>query len=500
MKHIRASWKLVVILSFVMAGCQDGSSPTPAKDPNAGSSSTLYDWLVQEAVPVHTTIRVDAAKAAPTDPNDRRQLVGATTAVNARIDLAGVSASQLSATPRDAARGAIRASQDGFVWSGVVEAPSAWAVRFEMIDFSLPPGAELYLYSDNGEVAGPYNGRGFHDNGTFWSHALRGSAIGLQLRYSGTDIQNALDSSRFAIADAGVMDDRFRYALYGAEVAHKSFCSFNEPCVENAACSTPGPVGTAQNAVALMLYTSGGGQYICSGGLLSDSSNSGTPYFLTANHCVSKGREASSLQTFFHFQTSCQSPDCAFPDTSSPSTTGSSIKATSRTSDFTLLELSGAAPAGAAFLPTNSNPIAFSDGASLYRISHPGGAPQAYSEHEVDTSAGTCSSWPRGNWIYSRDTYGATEGGSSGSPVLNSAGEVVGHLSGGCGTNVNDTCDAVNNATVDGALAAYWDQVAPFLDNGGGTCELGQPGDSCSSDADCCSNKCKGSPSNRTCR
>jgi len=35
---------------------------------------------------------------------------------------------------------------------------------------------------------------------------------------------------------------------------------------------------------------------------------------------------------------------------------------------------------------------------------------------------------------------------------------------------------------------------------GGGTCDLAPVGASCTSDADCCSNKCKGPPSGRTCR
>jgi len=34
----------------------------------------------------------------------------------------------------------------------------------------------------------------------------------------------------------------------------------------------------------------------------------------------------------------------------------------------------------------------------------------------------------------------------------------------------------------------------------GGTCELGQPGDNCTVNGDCCSNKCKGKPGNLTCR
>jgi len=81
----------------------------------------------------------------------------------------------------------------------------------------------------------------------------------------------------------------------------------------------------------------------------------------------------------------------------------------------------------------------------------------------VDTSAPTCQSWPRGERIYSRDITGATDGGSSGSPVVNASSQIVGQLSGACGFNVNDPCDAVNNATVDGAFAFYFSLVQPIL-------------------------------------
>jgi hypothetical protein len=50
--------------------------------------------------------------------------------------------------------------------------------------------------------------------------------------------------------------------------------------------------------------------------------------------------------------------------------------------------------------------------------------------------------------------------------VVNGDGLVVGQLSGGCGTNVYETCDNENNATVDGAFAHYYDQVAPYLGSG----------------------------------
>ena len=93
-------------------------------------------------------------------------------------------------------------------------------------------------------------------------------------------------------------------------------------------------------------------------------------------------------------------------------------------------------------------------------------------------------------------------GGSSGSPVVNSAGEVVGQLSGCCGFNCANECDAANNWTVDGAFAAYWTQVSDFLDpqvgacDNDGACEAGEDCYNCPND---CRQKTNGSPSSRYC-
>ena len=41
-----------------------------------------------------------------------------------------------------------------------------------------------------------------------------------------------------------------------------------------------------------------GSGFACTGGLLADLPGSGTPYLLTANHCISTQAAASSLQVF----------------------------------------------------------------------------------------------------------------------------------------------------------------------------------------------------------
>jgi hypothetical protein len=262
-------------------------------------------------------------------------------------------------------------------------------------------------------------------------------------------------------------------------------------------------VADAEDGVASILFASGRFLFICSGGLLTDTDTATTiPYFLTANHCISRSGEASSMEAFFFFTATQCGGGCYDPDGVVPSTLGATIRATSSTSDYTLLQLAQAAPAGAVHLGWNATAVANSNGTPLYRISHPQGAPQGYSEHEVDTARPTCQSWPRGNWLYSSDILGATEGGSSGSPVVNGAGQVVGQLSGGCGFNVNDVCDSAANATVDGAFAAYFSSVSQFLNpsGSGGGCTLAPAGASCTNNSDCCSNSCKGKPGAKTCK
>jgi len=380
--------------------------------------------------------------------------------------------------------GAIRgADGGGFEWTGVIRSPDAAAVRIGFSDFDLPEGSELFVFTSDGMAFGPYSGRGPNGTGEFWTNSVAGEEIVLELR------AGAEGAPSFTISGIGHLTDDFAIARSLAPLpeatAGSPNCSFNASCVVGASC--PGvnaaAVSTAVNAVAHILFASGGWLYICSGGLVADSDTStNIPYFMTANHCISRDSEASSLETFFFYTAACG--QC--PDPGAHSTVGSSIVSTnSRTSDYTLLRLSGSAPAGASFLGWSSQDITSTTN-TLYRISHPQGAPQSYSEQVVDPAKGVCRSWPRGKWIYSRDIFGATEGGSSGSPVVNAAGQLVGQLSGACGTNVNDVCDAAKNATVDGAFAAYYSLVAPYLGSGGGGGCTDADGDGvCASQGDC---------------
>ena len=150
---------------------------------------------------------------------------------------------------------------------------------------------------------------------------------------------------------------------------------------------------------------------------------------------------AATLETWFQFTHPCGDTDCPAQWVwDNPNTLGATVVATNSTSDFTLLQLSEDPPGGSVFLGWSTEAVAYAEGTDLYRISHPSGAPQAYSHHKVWDPPVECTGWSRGEWIYHQDQTGATEGGSSGSPVVNASGQIVGQLSGACGYNTGDVC------------------------------------------------------------
>ncbi len=375
-------------------------------------------------------------------------------------------------------RGVIETSDDGsFVWALTVTSPGAQAIRLHLTDFSLPDDGEMFFVGPNGQAHGPYVGAGRNENGDFWTRSIASDTGTVVLRYNGGAPDADLPKMSFVISEVGHIRGR---PPRPEQQSHDGWpCSDNAACVVDVNCVSTGPAALAEDAVAKMEWIQGPFIYTCSGGLLADTdASSQVPYFLTANHCLSS--DNSSLETFFNYTTdSCNGacPDSLVSGGTPPpaSTVGATVAATGSAGDFTLLMINEAPPAGSVFLGWNNSPIAYTGGANLYRVSNPNFGPQAYSQHDVAASGPECSSWPRGQRIYSVDQTGATMGGSSGSPMLNNAGEVVGQLSGCCGFNCGNVCDADSNWTVDGALAFYWDSVAPFLDPQGG----------CSVDAEC---------------
>ena len=452
-------------------------------DPEAylKNQQETFSWLMSESVPLSPdavlTVNVSEEDLVGIENYECETCGGVQT--DARRVRIGVVKPAAFAVALDRLPAALlgRTPDGGYVWTSAVESPGATALRLHITGLNLPPNAELYIYNLHGAAFGPYRGLGPANDGELWTNTVSGSVALLQLRLYGPVSSGDLRASRFMVQDVGFLGEKFMLPFLqelenyrGSLSPTMEHCSFNEPCVEDASCYSGSAITNARYAVAHMQWVSGAWLYYCSGGLVADTvSTSQIPYFLTANHCISRARDAKSLECYWQYWTASCHGACYDPVGVVPRTIGADVLSSNKTGDYTLMQLWETPPSGSVFMGWTAEPVAFTDGVNLFRISHPQGAPQAYSRHEVDVNAGTCTGWPRGNWIYSRDLIGATEGGSSGSPVYNLSGQIVGQLSGACGTNVTDVCDFFNNATVDGAFASYYDSVKQWLDPTGGT-------------------------------
>lgn len=175
---------------------------------------------------------------------------------------------------------------------------------------------------------------------------------------------------------------------------------------------------------------------LCTGSLLNDAQGSGTPYFLTAAHCISTQTNASALETdWFYTSTRCSS------NSLSPSSVnlrnGSRLLYTNANPDVTLLQLNDTPPPGAMFLGWNSGIVP--DNTPVVGIHHPDGGLQkismgvmsARAECTINGENVSCMSAPStGKYYYVAWSMGLTQQGSSGSPLF-SNGAVTGVLTAG---------------------------------------------------------------------
>jgi lysyl endopeptidase len=207
----------------------------------------------------------------------------------------------------------------------------------------------------------------------------------------------------------------------------------SDSCERDIVCRTSPPANfrAAADAVARMVYTSGGGSFLCTGTLLNNSNSPRRHMFWSANHCISSQTVANTLQTFWFYEATT----CGGLTASSRRRTltgGAFLRHNNASRDSLLLELKTAPPAGAVYAGWTSAAIT-STGTAIEGIHHPAGDVKMYSLGSVTQLNGSIDGL--GPFYRVRWTTGVTEGGSSGSGLFtrNSSGayQLRGGLYGG---------------------------------------------------------------------
>ena len=267
---------------------------------------------------------------------------------------------------------------------------------------------------------------------TWWTPLVDGQEMTLEISLPQGSSVDAVDISVPRLSHLQVKAEDLNNT---AKIGQAGTCEVDVKCVADSDGSS--------RATARMVFTVDGGSYLCTGTLLNDSSSSGTPYFLSANHCVSTQTTATSLITYwFYRSTTCNSGilDSNYRVLHS----GATLLYSSSDTDASLMRLNGAPPPGAVFSAWSiDSPVL---GTEVAGIHHPEGDLQKYSQGALSayancsgvdsTESFSCAgaSASSANFVNANWRSGTTEAGSSGSGLFAGAGSsryLIGQLYGG---------------------------------------------------------------------
>ncbi|MBK8500382.1 MAG: trypsin-like peptidase domain-containing protein [Flavobacteriales bacterium] len=306
------------------------------------------------------------------------------------------------------------------VWRLAIACPGAISINFEFDAFEIASGAKVFVLDESGQHIGAFtnaNDPGTHVLGV---QPVRGERITVE--YS-VPPRAGLGRLHIGQVTHGYRDV-FKFAR---GLGDSGACNNNVICPEGA------PWADQIRSVA-MIVVSGSG--ICTGTLINNCASNGTPYFLTANHCLPGNLNVSTWVFRFNWN----SPTCS-PTTNGPTNqtvSGASLLANNAGSDVALLQLSSAPPANygvyysgwdrSGTAPTNTTCIHHPQ-ADIKKISF---------DYNAATTAtyGSAACWRIAAW-----DDGTTEPGSSGSGLWDQNKRLIGQLYGGeatCSNNVND--------------------------------------------------------------
>jgi V8-like Glu-specific endopeptidase len=317
----------------------------------------------------------------------------------------------------------------GLLYRLQIKSDKAYSINLIFKDYKIPPGAKLFVYSEDEEdLLGAFTSNNNKASRKFPIFPVKGDNIIVEyFEPYFTDFKGSVVIGR--------VSHDFLDVLNTSEIEDDFGSSGN--CEVDINCAEGNNWQTEKRAVCRILYQ---GDSWCTGTLLNNTNQDGTPYFLTANHCIDTQDEADECVFIFNYE----SPSCGGGDGSTSQTiSGATLRATGFDSDFTLLELSRTPLS--TFRPYyagwDRNDV---QGAGGVCIHHPAGDVKKISTYNIVPPNSNCftdrpnANFYRINWIATANGHGVTEGGSSGSAIFNSQRRVIGQLYGAAWcTNAN---------------------------------------------------------------
>lgn len=349
-----------------------------------------------------------------------------------------------------------------------IKSKGALALGVYFSNLYIPEGGELFIYSpDHQQYIGSFNHLNNKKSQVLATEFLYGDQVIIEyLEPKDKKGQSYFNVNEILHAYRGVheFDDEKGYGGSGD-------CEVNVNCPEGSG------KNNQRDAVVRILIKKGSAGLWCTGSLINNTSEDRTPYVITADHCGKASSDEDMEQWMFYFH--YQSAGCAFPDEEPEhkSVEGcEKIAASSNAdvlgSDFFLVKITQDIPIeyDPFFIGWNRDGLGSNSG---YTIHHPDGDIKKISIYELPlvsasyNSSGITNGYWQVVWAETESGHGVTEGGSSGSPIFDQNGYLIGTLTGG-----QASCSNLTGPDFYGKLSVHWEdngiaddeQLKPWLD------------------------------------
>ena len=345
-------------------------------------------------------------------------------------------------------QGVVDSLRSGILYRCAIESPTAYSLSIIFDKFRIPDGAKLFLYDDNyKQLLGAYTSNNNKPYKTFAIAPIFAEKVVIE--YFEPYFQTFIGEVHIGRVCHGFID-------ISGQNSKSILCEVDVNCSEGASWQTE------KHAVCRILCNGIG---LCSGSLINNTNFDGTPYFLTACHCVPFNSDAINCVFYFNYEhTTCEGATIAHI---SQTISGASLLTTSFYTDFTLLRLSEIpnatyAPFWAGWDRNEEQ------GPGCVGIHHPLSHTKKISTSDMTPVTAICP-YVRDDggyneehfymiegWKETEHGYSITKNGSSGSPLFNNKHRIIGQLLGRCNKNEQGCINPESNTAVYGKIGHSW--------------------------------------------
>lgn len=347
------------------------------------------------------------------------------------------------------------------VWQVSIRSEGALSLNLLFTEYEVPEGASLFIYTAE-QVVGRFDHRNNSPRGILPVRPLSGDHIVVE--YS--EPEGVAWEGKVTIGEVNHgFCDIFEGLRAGKEPKEDVSAYL---CMPDALCEDVDE--ELIRSVVLLIIN---GNTACTGTLVNNTSDDETPYLLTAMHCLNTDAKVSmdwdyyveksgTIITFFNYQRSvCGSKLRGVEEMSMAIT---SLRAVIEGKDIALLELENTPPAHYNVYYAGWDMSGLRNQNPYVNLHHPDAGLKKYGLYDNQLSL---SSYPATGLLFDRNSFwlvpswtiGSTYSGSSGSPLFNREGLVIGTLTGG-----SSLCSSSNpNGAADYFSATYtgWETGVP---------------------------------------